>query len=105
MVATLCAVLGPLSACSLATNGTESNLVVDFTDRGAVAARAAVRTGCGNLPGITPVPERARDVSVYFDIGKATSREQNTLATCVNKLAADKSLKIRGYRIEDGSMS
>jgi hypothetical protein len=94
------------AGCSLAKNSTEDNLVVDFQSRQAVAARHTVTVACGTLPGISVVPPRKDDVSVYFDISKATNEEQNALANCVNNLVTtNKSLGIRGYRFDDGTDS
>jgi hypothetical protein len=94
------------AGCSLSKNSTEDNLIVDFQNRQAVAARHTVSVSCGKLPGISVVPPRKDDVSVYFDISKASNEEQNALANCVNNLVtSDKSLGIRGYRFDDGTDS
>jgi hypothetical protein len=95
-----------VTGCSLAKNTTESNLIVDFQSRQAVAARHTVSVECGKLPGISVVPPRKDDVSVYFDINKASAPQQNALANCINNLVtSDKSLGIRGYRFDDGTDS
>jgi hypothetical protein len=96
-----------LSGCQLSSGGGDTTqLIVDFSDRLAVNARNTVRTSCGDLPGISAVPPRSKDVSVYFDIQHANNREVNALGECVNQLATQQpSLGIRGYRIDDGSMS
>jgi hypothetical protein len=95
-----------LGGCGLAGNATHTNLVVDFNDFQAVAARDTVRTQCGTLSGIGVVPPRAKDVSVYFDIQHATSREVNALDSCVNDLQEkNPALGIRGYRITDNTDS
>jgi len=97
--------LATLSGCNLGKAST-AMLIVDFKDAQATAARDTVRTKCGSLPGVTVVPPRARDVSVYFDIKHATNVQVNALGSCVDDLAgSDPGLGIRGYRIDDGSMS
>lgn len=102
LVASLLLVAG----CSLATNSSENDLVVDFQSRTAVAARQTVRDACKDLPGVSVIPPRKDDVSVYFDISKASNAQQSALATCVSDLAAQhKSLGIRGYRFSDNGMS
>lgn len=104
-VVALLAVLVPggLTACSLARTSSQDDLVVDFQDRNATAARATVRERCGSLPGISVVPPRAKDVSVYFDISKASNAQANALANCVSDLASDRTLGIRGFRFDDGT--
>jgi hypothetical protein len=95
-----------LVGCSLAKNTTENNLIVDFQNRQAVAARNTVSVMCGKLPGISVVPPRKDDVSVYFDIDRASAAQQNALANCINNLVtSDKALGIRGYRFDDGTDS
>lgn len=94
-----------ISACGIAGT-TTTNLVVDFSDPFAVSARDTVRTACGSLPGISPVPARPKDASVYFDIQHASNVQINALDTCVSDLQAKQpQLGIRGYRIDDGTGS
>lgn len=96
--------LAGVAACSLPGSSSQTNLIVDFDNGQAVAARASVRAHCGNLPGVSVVPPRSKDASVYFDIQHADGRQVNALGNCVNQLqSADSSLGIRGYRIDDGT--
>ena len=95
---------GSAAACSVPGSSSQTNLIVDFSSGQAVAARATVRARCGSLPGVSVVPPRSKDVSVYFDIQHADGRQVNALGNCVNQLqTADSSLGIRGYRIDDGT--